>query len=134
MNEGVATLPPEAPSAWERSATRKVVSAGLPGVLVAAVIILQFLVPFVALTASVPPTRFGFQMYSGMGSVLAQQTDANGLTSDIDVTAVSVKFRPELDWSDLPERLCAISPDATRVKVTTFDNADPHVRTVTCKR
>jgi hypothetical protein len=113
--------------------TRKLISAGWPGVLVAAVVALQYVVPFVALTASAPPTRFGFQMYSGLGSVSAQQIDGDGRTSDLDLASMTVKFRPELDWSDLQERLCAMSPDAKLIKVTTYDIADPRVRSVTCK-
>ncbi len=129
-----ASSPPREESAWERSLTRKLVSAGWPGVLVAAAIAAQFLVPFAALGASAPPTRFGFQMYSGMGGALAQQTDTQGRTSDIDLARMMVTFRAELDWSDLPERLCAVSPSAATITVKTVNTTGPHERTVTCRR
>jgi hypothetical protein len=72
------------------------------------VFVAQFCVPAVALSLEAP-TRFGFQMYSGMGSsgeVRIVTDDGTHLQQD--VSELVAHARPEIDWTQrLPEHLCA---------------------------
>ncbi len=52
--------------------------------MIGGVISLQFLVPMVALTTD-PPTRFGFQMYSGLGNRDVIVRDSGGEQIDVDL-------------------------------------------------
>ncbi len=81
-------------------------SGGVPGLLVVLVITFQFLVPAIALND--PPTRFGFQMYSGTGQFTVTATDAAGNSRIIEPEEYVIDPRTELDWTeDLPEYVCA---------------------------
>jgi hypothetical protein len=97
---------------------------------VVAAIMIQFAVPLVALLGSEPPTRFGFQMYSGLGGVDVQIRDHAGEVVQFDLHATLADLvRPELDWtSRLPAYLCTKVPRAATVTVRQGD----HESTVTC--
>ena len=94
-----------------------------------AVIVAQVAVPLVALLASDPPTRLGFQMYSATGTLEITVQDRHGDEVEVDVRDVlGTSPRPEIDWTKrLPEALCEV-PEAHRVTVT----KDEASRTVTC--
>ena len=79
----------------------------------------QFSVPAVAL-AMEPPTRLGFQMYSGLGEVPEITITANdGSTDEVAIGDVVAVPRPELDWSiKLPEHLCGTKRDAHTVRLS----------------
>lgn len=97
--------------------------------MLAAVIAVQVLVPLVALLGSEPPTRLGFQMYSGVGELVIQVEDRDGNKMDVDLGQVlAAPPRVELDWTHrLPEALCRFA-GAARVTVTQPSAA----RTVNC--
>lgn len=99
--------------------------------VVLAIIGAQFCVPLVALVASTPPTRLGFQMYSGLGGVDITVVDKGGEELEPDLGAVLVAPpRPEIDWTRrLPEALCEV-PGAARVTVA---RAGENSRTVECR-
>jgi hypothetical protein len=81
-------------------------------------IALQIAVPAVALTME-PPTRFGWQMYSGYdGELLVLGADGNPL--HYDVSAVFARHpRPELEWdSRVVDELCRQVEGAASVAVT----------------
>jgi hypothetical protein len=85
--------------------------------VVVAVIVLQFAVPLVAFVGGPLPTRFGFQMYSGLGGTSVEVLDSDGraLPADWHDYVASLP-RPDLDWSTrLPAHLCAQLPDAASV-------------------
>lgn len=85
------------------------------------VIAAQFCVPLVALVASEPPTRLGFQMYAGTGGVESLVVeDVDGEELEVDFSRIlAVELRAEIDWTRrLPEALCENVPDAARVTVT----------------
>ncbi|WP_153392537.1 hypothetical protein [Ornithinicoccus halotolerans] len=84
----------------------------------AGVIALQIAVPAVALTLE-PPTRFGWQMYSGYDGELVV-LGADGEALEYDVSALFAKHpRPELDWeSRVVEELCRHVEGASSVAVT----------------
>lgn len=97
--------------------------------IVAAILVLQFLVPAVALVLPGKPHRLGWQMYSGIGyhELTAVDQDGEALTvpwEDI----LPAPRRVELDWTrHLPERLCHhVTADELTV---TVGHAK---RTVTC--
>jgi hypothetical protein len=94
------------------------------------VIALQIAVPLVALVGSDPPTRFGFQMYSGLGGVDVQIKDHDGELVPFDLHATLADLvRPELDWtSRLPAYLCTKVPEAATVTVRQGDQES----TATC--
>ena len=87
--------------------------------VIALVVLVQVAVPAVALVND-PPTRFGFQMYSGVGEVPSIRLDlADGGSQDLTLREVVAVDRVELDWaSRLPSELCARFPAATRVTLT----------------
>jgi hypothetical protein len=93
-------------------------------VLLAGIVVVQFAVPLLALIAS-PPTRFGFQMYSGQGGTKVVILDAAGEPIDVDVQDyVAGTLRPELDWTrSLPEHLCLAVDGAARVTVSQPDRS-----------
>jgi hypothetical protein len=95
-----------------------------------AVIALQIAVPLVALVGSDPPTRFGFQMYSGLGGVDVQIRDRDGEPMAFDLHATLADLaRPELDWTTrLPAYLCTRVPGAATVTVRQGDEES----TATC--
>lgn len=99
------------------------------GRILAAGVALQFAVPAVALALDAP-TRFGFQMYSGMGDQISvHATDTAGATVHIDLDTVAANPRPEIDWTQhLPEYLCATHPDYVNVTVS----RDSGQRTASC--
>lgn len=104
---------------------------GVPRGVVLAVIGAQFCVPLVALVASAPPTRLGFQMYSGQGGVDITVVGEDGEEMEPDLADVlAVPMRPEIDWTvGLPEALCAAEPGAARVTIArTGENS----RTLEC--
>lgn len=97
-----------------------------------AVIVLQFAIPFVALVASERPTRFGFQMYSGLGGPTVEIRDHEGDLVPYDWRkAIASLPRPDLDWgsSQLPAYLCDTVPGAQTVTVRRND----HESVVTCE-
>lgn len=86
--------------------------------VVLAVIAVQVAVPVVALVGSEAPTRFGFQMYSGLGTATVTITDSQGHEIPFDSGGKLASFRPEIDWTTrLPDYLCEITPGAHRVTV-----------------
>lgn len=103
---------------------------GMSRGIVLAVIGAQFCVPLVALVASAPPTRLGFQMYSGQGGVDITVEGEGGEELDPELGEIlAVPLRPEVDWTRrLPDALCEV-PGAMRVTVSrTGENS----RTVEC--
>ena len=86
--------------------------------MLAAVVVIQFAVPTVALTMDAP-TRLGFQMYSGMGEVpvvevVTREGDVETLRQD-KVIAVA---RAELPWAQfLPPHVCRVYSDAQAVRL-----------------
>lgn len=88
--------------------------------VVITVIAAQFCVPLVALVASEPPTRLGFQMYSGLGELEVTVEDERGEDMDYDAgEALAVAPRIEIDWTrHLPEALCEVTEGAARVTVS----------------
>ncbi|MBA3233141.1 MAG: hypothetical protein H0T17_04205 [Propionibacteriales bacterium] len=103
-------------------------SGGGPGVVVALVVVAQFLVPAIAIRD--PPTRFGFQMYSGLGNVTVTVVDPTGGTREIEPSRYAIDQRAELDWTRrLPEFVCA-HLDVVSVTVAQGDNR----RSLTCAR
>ncbi|CAA9331174.1 MAG: hypothetical protein AVDCRST_MAG72-341 [uncultured Nocardioidaceae bacterium] len=109
------------PWAWLRSCAR--------GRLVLLVLVAQAVFPFAAFTAE-PPTRFGFQMYSGIGGTSVDVRDETGASIDVDLEAVVPgSLRPELDWTALlPEHLCRRVAGAEEVEVAQLDRR----RTLRC--
>jgi hypothetical protein len=99
------------------------------GRLVLAVLMLQVLVPLVAFMAE-PPTRFGFQMYSGLGGTTVEAQGIAGEPIDVDLSKLLAgTMRPELDWmAGLPEHVCANVESAATVTV----EQSTRQRTVTC--
>ena len=85
---------------------------------IGAVIALQVAVPLVAFLDE-PPTRFGFQMYSGLGSTEVDITARDGRPVPFDhQAALAGLLRPEFDWTQrLPEYVCANVPEAHKVAV-----------------
>ncbi|GAA2096209.1 hypothetical protein GCM10009841_07860 [Microlunatus panaciterrae] len=96
---------------------------------VLAVILLQVAVPLIA-NCLQPPTRFGFQMYSGLGSTEVKIIGRDGESIPFDQqAALPGLLRPEFDWTrDLPEYLCAHVSGAHQVTVV----QSTHRRTLTC--
>lgn len=88
--------------------------------LVVAVIGAQFCVPLVALLATEPPTRLGFQMYSGQARLQVTVEDERGDELDYDAGQVLAAVpRVELDWTRvLPPALCEVTEGAARVTVS----------------
>ena len=81
---------------------------------------LQFAVPLAALVSSEPPTRFGFQMYSGLGWTTVEIHDRDGELVDYNWRqALASTPRPDLDWgsSQLPSYLCDTVSEAATVTV-----------------
>ena len=87
--------------------------------IVALAVLVQVTVPAVALVND-PPTRFGFQMYSGVGEVPMIELElAGGSTRDLPLHQVAAVDRVELDWGRrLPSELCQRFPAATHVTLT----------------
>jgi hypothetical protein len=81
-------------------------------------IVLQFLVPAIALTRT-PPTRFGFQMYSGVGSLPVLTTvDASGREQRVPLDSIAAQSRVEIDWADRAvQYLCRTRPTLVEVRV-----------------
>lgn len=95
--------------------------------LVALVIVAQVLVPALALTH--PPSRFGFQMFSGIGAIDIVVLDAVGDPVPVDNTLFVRPVRSDLRYaSSLPKFLCLRIPHASTVTVQ--DASDR--RTVSC--
>ena len=87
-------------------------------IAVLVVIALQIAIPLVALLQP-PPQRFGFQMYSGLGAVIATVVDADGTEQTVtEFDDVLGKYRPDIDWLLLlPQALCESNSDAVEVRV-----------------
>jgi hypothetical protein len=85
----------------------------------AVVVAAQLLIPGAALVQPAP-TRFGFQMYSGQGSLAIDVVDGAGHALEVDlIEYIAAPPRLELDWTrNLPEYLCTVVPAAARVTVT----------------
>ena len=92
---------------------------GMMRAILLAVVVAQFAVPMIALIGSTPPTRFGFQMYSGQGWTKVRIFDDSGDPIPFDQRAhVAGDLRPEIDWTQrLPEHLCGSVARAARVVV-----------------
>lgn len=97
--------------------------------LVAAVVVLQVLIPTVALVMPDKPSRLGWQMYSGLGEEPVRVTGARGQPVEIPWSEILPKpRRPEIDWINrLPEYLCTIL-DEPLITVTVGHRS----RTVSC--
>lgn len=105
-------------------------SAGWRGVAVVAVVVVQFTVPFLALLQP-PPTRFGFQMYSGLGGADVRVIDESGESHRVPMERVAANFRPELNWTrHLPEYLCSTWPHAVSIHVRQAEQS----RSLSCGR
>jgi hypothetical protein len=91
---------------------------GLAQWVVTVVIAAQLAVPFMALRQP-SPTRFGFQMYSGLGGTVARVTTGSGEQAELDVSDYTTFPRGEIDWLRyLPPHLCRVYPDAAAVEVS----------------
>jgi hypothetical protein len=92
---------------------------------VAVAIGIQVAVPAIALFNH-PPTRFGFQMYSGKGATPVITTvDRSGHAEEIDLSSLAANARPEIDWvSHVPRYLCATRPEIVSVHVVESDPRD----------
>lgn len=98
-------------------------------IVVVTLVVLQFLVPAVALVLPDKPNRLGWQMYSGMGQDDVIVVDQNGSAVEVPwEDFLAWPRRIELDWTNhLPELLCE-RVDAETLSVT-VGRAE---RTVTC--
>lgn len=94
-----------------------------------AVVVAQFAVPAVALLND-PPSRFGFQMYSGLGGAKVKAVDADGQPVKIIWReTVAGILRPDLTWADvLPEKICETTSAAVAVTI----EEDGRQRTLRC--
>lgn len=117
-----APQPSSLPFSW-------LISSGIRGRLVMVAIVLQLVVPAIAF-AREPPSRFGFQMYSGVGGAEVEARDAAGRSIEIDLSyLLAGSMRPELDWTvRLPEYVCVNVPAAATVTVRQSSRR----RTLTC--
>lgn len=89
----------------------------LPRWVLAAVVV-QVAVPGIVLVASEPPSRFGFQMYSGMGSATVEARTSDGRLVELPDDLLAGMMRPDVPWlSRLPEHVCERVPQAARVTV-----------------
>lgn len=89
--------------------------------VLALVIAAQIVVPAMALTH--PPSRFGFQMYSGLGGTEVVVRDAEGRLLKVDRSLLAASLRPDLPYSrTLPEYLCSRIPEAKTVTVKDSDD------------
>lgn len=124
-----AAMPAALPVVGLRGWLRWLLSCGVRGYLLVALILVQISVPLAAFMGE-PPTRFGFQMYSAMGWTSVEIVDSDGAPIAFDHdTAVAGVLRPELDWTQrLPEHLCRTVPAAAAVTVRQPTDA----RTITC--
>lgn len=105
-------------------------SAGWRGFAVVAVVLLQFAVPLLALLQP-PPTRFGFQMYSGRGGAEVRVVDDSGESHPVPMDRVAAIFRPELNWTRyLPEYLCSTRHHAVAIHVRQAEQS----RSLSCGR
>jgi hypothetical protein len=100
---------------------------------VALAVVVQVTVPAIALFNH-PPTRFGFQMYSGKGSnPKITAVDHEGHREQIPLAAIVADPRPEIDWmSHVSQYLCASRPDIVSVHIVTSD--PPQDRRFACSR
>lgn len=81
--------------------------------MLALVVAVQVAVPLVA-ALQPPPTRLGWQMYSGLGNVpnIAMET-ADGTIESLDIREFAARPRPEIDWARyLPTAVCDAHPEA----------------------
>ena len=87
---------------------------------VGVVVALQIAVPTAAALVGDLPTRFGFQMYSGLGPLPSISiVDERGRSHDVAPADVVAVPRPELNWSShLPPYLCQRFPSAESVTLT----------------
>lgn len=100
---------------------------------VIAVAVALFVVPATILLAGAKPSRFGFQMYSGYGTVSATWQDRAGRVHDIDLSDHLANDRIEVDWTTfLPEELCTRISDAVRVEVSRTQPGGDERRSVRC--
>lgn len=91
--------------------------------LVVAVLFLQVAVPLIALNN--PPTRFGFQMYSGITSTGIEVRDRAGRVVELDEDLLPGPLRGDLPWwRDLPEFICAHQDSAHVVAVATAEGQE----------
>lgn len=98
-------------------------------VLVAAV----FVVPAALLALADPPARFGFQMYSGYGTLTATWVDTDGESHPVDLAEHLASPRREVDWTaTLPQRLCPRLPGAVEVEVRQTARGGDRVGRATC--
>lgn len=98
-------------------------------VLVAAV----FVVPAALLALADPPARFGFQMYSGYGTLTTSWTDGDGEQHPVTIADHLASPRREVDWTTtLPSRLCPRLPGAVAVEVRQTARGGDRVGRATC--
>lgn len=118
---GAAVIP--GPHRW-------LLASGVRGRLVIAAVFLQAALPFVAFLGE-PPTRFGFQMYSGLGHASVQAQSASGEPIRLELSdLVAGSMRPDMDWTRiLPEHVCANVPGVATVTVS---QSSKH-RDLTCR-
>ncbi len=85
----------------------------------AAVVAAQVTVPSIAFLLE-PPTRFGFQMYSGVGSVPAVSfVTGEGQVTALETPKLIASQRAEIDWvHHLPAYVCDRYPRARTVVLT----------------
>lgn len=87
--------------------------------LIIGIIAIQLAVPTLAFFQE-PPSRLGWQMYSGIGQLPEINVERpNGDLTDLPFTDVAAAPRPELNWSELlPPFVCAQLPDAIAIDLT----------------
>lgn len=84
------------------------------------VVVIQVLLPLAALTH--PPSRLGFQMYSGLGGTEVDVRDAEGERLPVKAALLPAPLRPDLPYAaSLPEFLCRNVPGAATVAVRAAD-------------
>lgn len=110
---------------------------GAPGrrgeVAVRLLAVAVFALPAALLVLADPPARFGFQMYSGYGTLTASWTDGDGEQHPVMLADHLASPRREVDWTTtLPSRLCPRLPGAVEVEVRQAARGGDRVGRATC--
>lgn len=95
--------------------------------LVFLVIAAQILVP-AAMMLGEPPSRFGWQMYSGLGEIpRITLIDEAGSSNRMPFDDVASNPRPEIDWgSYIPPHVCQDFDNARAVEISYSDREEKH--------
>lgn len=100
---------------------------------VLAVVVAVFVIPAALIVLGPTPSRYSFQMYSGLGVMTAQWQDQDGDVHDVRLGQHIAASRTEVDWTTfLPEQLCRRIPGAVRVEVRRTQPDRDERRSVRC--